>query len=81
MTKKLERKSNKVLFGVAAGLADYFNFDVTIMRLILVALMFLDGSGVVVMSYLIAAWLMPKESFTAQPEPVMSDKEREAYAA
>lgn len=80
MTNKLERKQNKVIFGVAAGLADYFNVDVTMLRLVLVALMFLDGSGVVAISYLLAAWLMPKE-WDAGDTPAPSAKEQEAYAA
>ena len=57
---RIERKSNKVFFGVAAGLADYFGLDVTVVRLILIVLALLDGSGVVLTTYLVAIWIMPK---------------------
>lgn len=60
MNKKLERKSNKLITGVGAGLADYFGIDVTIMRLIMVALLLLDGSGTVFIAYIVASFLIPK---------------------
>ncbi len=59
MTNQLERKSGKI-FGVAAGLADYFGIDVTIMRVILISLFMIDGCGVTLVTYLIAAAIMPK---------------------
>lgn len=55
-TKRLYRnRSNVMLGGVCAGLADYFNLDPTIMRLIFVLLALLGGHGVLV--YLIL-WLV-----------------------
>jgi phage shock protein PspC (stress-responsive transcriptional regulator) len=59
MTNRLERKSGKI-FGVAAGLADYFGIDVTIMRAMLIILFMIDGCGVTLVTYLIAAAIMPK---------------------
>ncbi len=72
MNKKLERKSNKLITGVGAGLADYFGIDVTIMRLIMVALLLLDGTGTIFIGYVVASFLMPKAwdysgSGSAQP--------------
>jgi phage shock protein PspC (stress-responsive transcriptional regulator) len=44
--------------GVAAGLADYFEVDVTLVRIVLVALAFLGGLAV---PLYVAAWLLIPE--------------------
>ena len=36
MEKKLERSANKQIFGVCAGLAEYFGIDSTLVRIIFV---------------------------------------------
>lgn len=57
--KKLYRSNtNRMLFGVAGGMADYFNMDPTIMRILWV-LVGLSGTGILI--YLIAAIIMPQE--------------------
>ena len=57
MEKKLYRvEENKMLCGVCAGLAEYFNIDVTIVRLI-AAVIGLSGSGILL--YIVAALIMP----------------------
>ena len=57
--KKLYRSNtNRMLFGVAGGMADYFNMDPTIMRILWV-LVGLSGIGILI--YLIAAIIMPQE--------------------
>lgn len=81
MTKRLERKSNKMLFGIAAGLADYFGLDVTIVRLILVALLCLDSTGIVFLTYIAAIWLMPKAWDFSAEAPAPSPKEEAANQA
>ncbi|MFM9837138.1 MAG: PspC domain-containing protein [Cyclobacteriaceae bacterium] len=56
MAKKLV-KGEKKLFGVCSGLANYFDLDPTVMRLLfLIALLFL-GTGLLL--YLIMAVIMP----------------------
>ena len=67
--KKLTRREDdKMVFGVAAGLADYVGIDVTVMRLILIILaMVTDGFALVL--YLILAVVMPKLSVPTQKEP------------
>jgi len=56
MNRKLYRsKTDCIIAGVAGGLADYFEIDVTIVRLLWVIAVFLGGSGV--LAYL-AAWLI-----------------------
>ena len=56
MGKQLKRSSNKMIAGVAAGVAEYFDIDATIVRIIWVVLAF---AGIV--AYLICLLLMPKE--------------------
>ncbi len=57
--KKLYRSNtNRMLFGVAGGMADYFNMDPTIMRILWV-LVGLSGTGILI--YIIAAIIMPQE--------------------
>ena len=58
--KKLSRSTkNKMIGGVCAGVADYFNVDPTIVRVIYVLLIFLFGSGILL--YLILWIIMPKQ--------------------
>ncbi|MGB1251823.1 MAG: PspC domain-containing protein [Candidatus Promineifilaceae bacterium] len=66
MNKKLERSSNKKILGVAGGLANYFDFDPTLVRLALLAMMLFDGSGTILITYLIAGLLMPKAGASAE---------------
>lgn len=46
------------IFGVCAGLADYFNIDVTLMRVIFVIMAFATGGAVVIL-YIILAIILP----------------------
>lgn len=62
MEKKLYRKSNgKMIAGVCAGLADYLNIDVTVVRLLAAILILCAGSGLLI--YLIAWIIMPSDVF------------------
>jgi phage shock protein C len=55
-TRKLYRsKSNRKLAGVCGGLAQYFNLDATLMRVLFVVLAVLGGSGVVIYA---AMWII-----------------------
>lgn len=59
--KKLYRsRSDKMICGVCGGLAEYFNVDVTLVRLAF-ALFGCTGSGIV--AYLIAAVIMPDQPY------------------
>ncbi|MGO9583096.1 MAG: PspC domain-containing protein [Acidimicrobiales bacterium] len=51
-------RDGAMLAGVAAGLADYFDVDVTLVRIGLVALTLLGGAGV---PLYVAAWLLIPE--------------------
>jgi phage shock protein C len=54
----------RMLAGVAAGIADYFGVDATIVRIALVVATFFGGAGIAV--YL-AGWLLIPEEGTDQP--------------
>ena len=62
MEKKLYRKTaGKMIGGVCAGLADYLNVDVTLVRLITALLVCFAGCGL--LAYLIAWIIMPSDVF------------------
>lgn len=58
MNKRLCKSStNKKIFGVCGGLAQYFNIDPTVVRLIWALLIFCVGTGL--LAYIIAALVLP----------------------
>ena len=60
MEKKLRRSNDKMIAGVCAGLANYFDLDPTVIRIVYVLLsIFTAFAGVLV--YLILWLIMPKE--------------------
>ena len=52
-------RKNRMICGVCAGIAEYLNVDVTIIRLLVVVLSGMAFSGVV--AYFVAAFIMPEE--------------------
>ena len=72
--KRLVRKQNdRMLFGVAAGLADYLNVDPIIIRLLFVLLSLVGAHGILI--YLILLIIMPEESVaTAKATPFDEDE-------
>lgn len=60
MAKQLKKSSNKMLTGVAAGIAEYLNIDPTIIRIAFAALSIFGGSGVII--YLICLIIMSANS-------------------
>jgi phage shock protein PspC (stress-responsive transcriptional regulator) len=56
-------KSDRMIAGVCAGLADYLNIDPTVVRLLFVLGFFLAGPGIVI-AYLIMAIVTPETSVT-----------------
>jgi phage shock protein C len=84
MTKerKLYRDpKNGMIFGVCAGLADYFDTDVAIMRVIWVFLVLFAGSGI--LAYLIIAIVLePKDVVLAKSKKnKRADTRKERKAA
>jgi phage shock protein PspC (stress-responsive transcriptional regulator) len=58
MEKKLYKSNtDRKIFGVCGGLAEYLGIDSTIIRLILVFLVLFAGTGV--LAYIIAALIIP----------------------
>lgn len=65
MTKDSPRKlyrsrSDNMLFGVCGGIAEYFGWDTTLVRLVTVVLTVL-GAGSLILIYLLAAIIVPLE--------------------
>lgn len=61
MAKKLYRsRRDSKLFGVCGGIADYFDTDSTVVRLIAIILLFVSF-GWAVLIYLAAAFIMPQD--------------------
>ena len=56
MAKRLV-KGDKKIFGVCSGLANYFDMDPTVMRIIFIVAVFMFGTGILL--YLILAFVMP----------------------
>lgn len=54
--KRLYKSNNKKICGVCAGVAEYFDIDPTIVRLIWAAFTLAGGSGIII--YIIAAIIM-----------------------
>lgn len=57
MAKHLCKSSDKKLFGVCGGIANYFGIDPTIVRILWILLVLFAGTGVLI--YLLLALLMP----------------------
>jgi phage shock protein PspC (stress-responsive transcriptional regulator) len=71
MTKRLYRsRKNRILAGVAGGIAEYFAVDPVIVRLIFVILAFGQGSGI--LAYIIGWIVIPEE-----PSHETDDKKEE----
>jgi phage shock protein C len=62
MAKKLYRSSNQKMFGgVCGGLADYFDIDVSLIRLAFVAICLLSAIFPMLLFYIIAWIVIPVE--------------------
>ena len=63
MTKRLYRSvTDRKIAGVCAGMADYFDIDPTIVRLIAVAFLLFGGGGF--LAYIVA-WIIVPEEFVS----------------
>jgi len=74
MNKKLYRsQADKIFAGVCGGLADYFDIDATIIRLLFILIIAFGGSGFIV--YLLLWLIMPKSS--NEPAIITEEKVKE----
>jgi len=60
--KKLVRSKNVMIAGVCAGIAEYFNFDVTITRIVYVLVSIFSAAFPGIIVYLILMLIMPKQN-------------------
>ncbi|MEX1029814.1 MAG: PspC domain-containing protein [Paenibacillaceae bacterium] len=69
MTKLYRSQRDKKVFGLCGGLAETFNIDATILRVIVAAGVIFSG-GAVLLLYIVASLVIPKESdlYNAQPQ-------------
>lgn len=68
MEKRLYRdEQNKMLGGVCAGLAEYFDMDITVMRLIFAFAFFIMGVGLI--PYIILWVVLPRKTYNPFTKP------------
>jgi len=66
MTKLYRSTRDKKIFGLCGGLAEAFNIDATILRLI-VAIGVVFSGGTVLLLYIVACMVIPKEPYGTAP--------------
>ncbi len=72
-TNRLYRsRTNKMIGGVAGGLAEYFNVDVTLMRLLFIIVFLAGGSGVLI--YIVLWIIVPLEPYSKMEEKLNSQE-------
>lgn len=67
MAKKLTRSTNKMIGGVCAGLAEYFDLDVTLIRVLYLILTLFSAAFPGVILYIILLLIIP-EAAPAAPK-------------
>ncbi len=72
MKKLYKTEQGKKICGVCGGIAEYFNLDPSIVRIIWAAVTIFYGTGLVL--YIIAAFILPSKS-EVYYETVKDDKE------
>lgn len=60
-TKKLYRSDNKAIAGVCAGMAEYFNIDIALFRILFLVVSILSAAFPGTIVYIIMWILMPKK--------------------
>jgi phage shock protein C len=61
MEKKLFRSNNKMLAGVCAGIADFFNLDPTLVRIAYVIVSIFSAGFPGILLYIILMLIMPQQ--------------------
>jgi phage shock protein C len=68
MAKKLYRSTvDKMIGGVAGGLAEYFDIDTTLVRVLFVVVVFLGGGGII--AYIILWIVVPQKPYELPKNP------------
>ena len=63
--KQLMRSQDRMVAGVAAGLAEYFNIDPTLVRILFILLTIFGGGFLGVLTYVVLWIIMPEPLNTA----------------
>lgn len=71
--KKLYRSNDKKISGVCGGIAEYFDLDPTIMRLLWVVLTLCTVAFPGILAYIICALIIPPKPFIGSPNVGPSD--------
>ena len=58
--KKLLRSNNRIIAGECGGLADYFDIDATLMRVIVVLAAVFTGFFPIIVAYVILIFVIPE---------------------
>jgi phage shock protein C len=75
-TRITKSKTDRVIDGVCGGLAEYFGIDSVLVRLAFVALMFINGIGILL--YIILMIIMPKaETLEQSPKETIRENVQE----
>ncbi len=70
-----KNKRNAVFAGVCSGLADYFNVDVTWVRIATIVSLFIGFAPFVLVGYIVAAFVMPERPLSV-PEPASPEEDQ-----
>ena len=63
MKKRLRRSNDRMIAGVCAGIAEYFDVDVTLVRIGYVLISVISAAFPGILVYIIAWVIMPEKSF------------------
>jgi len=66
MRRLYRSRRERVIAGVCGGLAEYFNVDVTIVRLVWAVAVFAGGTGI--LAYILAVLIIPEEPYGHVPD-------------
>jgi len=77
-TRLYRSRTHRVFGGVAGGLADYFNVDVILMRLLFVIVFFAGGGGVIIY---IVLWIITPDSPLITPPPHSQNSSENSHYA
>jgi phage shock protein C len=81
LINKLYRNPRRgVIFGVCAGVAEYFGFDVTVTRVV-VAVGALFAFPMIVGAYLVLAFLLPCKSYTGTERDTIDPVQRQVRSS
>jgi len=73
MKRLYKSRKNKVIDGVCGGIAEYFEVDPVLIRIVFVMIFFLGGSGL--LAYIVGMIIIPKRPYGTEEQPVPSKED------